>query len=97
MALQAVPPGIDVRAIQDYLGTVPGVGDVHDLHVWAMSTTETALTVHLVTAVGPIDRDAVLATVTAGLKERFAIGHATVQIESPKPVEMFFRGATRQQ
>ena len=47
MALQAVPPGVDLRAIHDYLARVPGIGAVHDLHVWAMSTTENALTVHL--------------------------------------------------
>jgi cobalt-zinc-cadmium efflux system protein len=92
MALQAVPQGIDLRAIHDYLGHVPGIGAVHDLHVWAMSTTENALTVHLVTAAGAGDRDALLAVVTTGLRDRFAIGHVTVQIESPKPEEMFFRG-----
>jgi cobalt-zinc-cadmium efflux system protein len=92
MALQAVPQGIDLRAIHDYLSHVPGVGAVHDLHVWAMSTTENALTVHLVTSAGAGDRDTLLATVTAGLRDQFAIGHATVQIESPKPEEMFFRG-----
>jgi cobalt-zinc-cadmium efflux system protein len=91
MALQAVPPGVDLRAIHDYLAHVPGIGAVHDLHVWAMSTTENALTVHLVTSAGAGDRDQLLQTVTAGLNETFAIGHATVQIESPKPEEMFFR------
>jgi cobalt-zinc-cadmium efflux system protein len=97
MALQAVPPGVDLRAINDYLASVPGVADVHDLHVWAMSTTETALTAHLLTAVGPVDRDALLATATSGLREKFSIAHATIQIEAPKPVEMFFRGSTRPQ
>ena len=91
MALQAVPPGVDVRAIHDYLARVEGVGAVHDLHVWAMSTTETALTVHLVTAGGAGDRDAILGVVLDGLRERFQIIHVTVQIESPKREEMFFR------
>jgi cobalt-zinc-cadmium efflux system protein len=92
MALQAVPPGVDLRAIRDYLCGVPGVGDVHDLHVWAMSTTETALTVHLVTATAGAERDVLLDAVTTGLRGAFAIGHVTVQIESAKPIEMFFRG-----
>jgi cobalt-zinc-cadmium efflux system protein len=92
LALQAVPQGVDLRAIHDYLSHVPGIGAVHDLHVWAMSTTENALTVHLVTSAGARDRDALLETVTTGLREQFAIGHATVQIESPKAEEMFFRG-----
>jgi cobalt-zinc-cadmium efflux system protein len=92
MALQAVPPGVDLRAVHDYLAHVPGIGAVHDLHVWAMSTTETALTVHVVTSAGAGDRDALLDAVTKGLRDRFSIGHATVQIESPKPEEMFFHG-----
>jgi cobalt-zinc-cadmium efflux system protein len=92
MALQAVPQGVDLRAIHDYLCHVPGIGAVHDLHVWAMSTTENALTVHLVTSAGAGDRDTLLSVVTAGLRDQFAIGHVTVQIESPKPEEMFFRG-----
>ena len=91
MALQAVPPGVDLRAIHDYLAHVDGIGAVHDLHVWAMSTTETALTVHLVTAAGAGDRDALLGQVLQGLRERFQIGHVTVQIESPPREEMFFR------
>src|SRR5690606_14092403 len=45
LALQAVPPDIDPEAVQQYLESLPGVAEVHDLHVWAMSTTETALTV----------------------------------------------------
>jgi cobalt-zinc-cadmium efflux system protein len=94
MALQAVPPGVDLRAIHDYLARVPGIGAVHDLHVWAMSTTENALTVHLVTAAGAGDRDALLAAVTSGLSSQFSIGHVTVQIESPKPEQMVFRGRT---
>jgi cobalt-zinc-cadmium efflux system protein len=92
MALQAVPQGIDLRAIHDYLSRVRGIGAVHDLHVWAMSTTENALTVHLVTSAGAGDRDTLLEAVTTGLRDQFAIGHVTVQIESPKPEEMFFRG-----
>lgn len=47
-ALHAVPEGIDQQAVRAYLASLPGVTEVHDLHIWAMSTTETALTVHLV-------------------------------------------------
>jgi Co/Zn/Cd efflux system component len=48
LGLQAVPPGIDLDAVARHLGALPGVGKVHDLHVWPMSTTETALTAHLI-------------------------------------------------
>ena len=81
-----------MRAIQDYLSRIPGVGAVHDLHVWAMSTTENALTVHLVTAAGAGDRDVLLNTVTSGLAREFKITHVTVQIESPRPEELRFKG-----
>jgi cobalt-zinc-cadmium efflux system protein len=91
MALQAVPPGIDVRAIQEFLAALPDVGGVHDLHVWAMSTTEPALTVHLVARTTEA-RDRLLEAATTGLRDRFAIGHVTVQIEVAKPIQMVFRG-----
>lgn len=48
LAMGAVPPGADMERIREYLMQLPGVDDVHDLHVWALSTTENALTVHLV-------------------------------------------------
>ena len=52
MSLAAVPAGIDPTAVRGYLGGLPGVAGVHDLHIWAMSTTETALTAHLVMPAG---------------------------------------------
>ena len=80
LALAGVPAGIKPDDVQAYLKALPGVADVHDLHIWGMSTTETALTAHLVKPDGPAD-DAFLSTACAGLKARFSIGHATLQVE----------------
>lgn len=80
MGLLAVPESIDETAVRGYLAGLPGVAAVHDLHIWPMSTTETALTAHLVIPAGH-EGDAFLAGVAAGLETRFGIGHATVQVE----------------
>jgi cobalt-zinc-cadmium efflux system protein len=80
LALDAVPKGIDPVMVRDYLRQLPGITDVHDLHIWGMSTTETALTVHLVKPDGLID-DAFLADVEQTLRSRFKILHPTVQLE----------------
>ena len=72
------------RRSQTYLAGQPGVADVHDLHIWAMSTTETALTVHLVRPGAPCD-DAFLARLRHELHDRFAIEHATIQVETGEP------------
>jgi len=80
MALHAVPPGIEPNAVQGFLETVDGVAELHDLHIWPMSTTETALTAHLVMPAGH-PGDQVLGRICAELRERFGIGHATIQIE----------------
>lgn len=79
LAVAAVPNHIDSRAVEAFLAGQPGVDAVHDLHIWAMSTTETALTAHLVRPNG--SDDALLADITSGLKARFGIGHVTLQIE----------------
>lgn len=84
LALDAVPRGIDRDAVEAYLRRLPGVADVHDLHIWAMSTTETALTAHLVRPAGPAD-DAWLAAVRNTLAREFGIGHPTLQIETGDP------------
>lgn len=84
LALQSVPKSIDPEAVRGYLGTLPGVDSVHDLHVWAMSTSETALTAHLVMPRG-YPGDALLSRVQNELAERFAIGHATLQVEHGDP------------
>jgi cobalt-zinc-cadmium efflux system protein len=80
MALDAAPRGIDPAAVRDWLAARPGVIEVHDLHVWAMSTTETAMTAHVVRPTGE-DQDQFLHDVCAELNSKFRIGHATVQIE----------------
>jgi cobalt-zinc-cadmium efflux system protein len=80
LALDAVPEGIDPHAIDLYLRSLPGVSAVHDLHVWGLSTTATALTAHLVRQEDALD-DGFLQTASAGLKERFGINHATIQVE----------------
>jgi cobalt-zinc-cadmium efflux system protein len=83
LALDAVPEHIDILGVKQFLETVPGVADIHDLHVWAMSTTETALTVHLKTATRT-DTSFILA-IQKQLEERFGIGHATIQVEYGEP------------
>jgi cobalt-zinc-cadmium efflux system protein len=80
LALNAAPRDIDPDEVQRFLRSLPEVAEVHDLHIWAMSTTETALTCHLVTPQGH-PGDAFLHRVARDLQEKFAIGHATVQIE----------------
>ena len=80
LALNAVPSGIDMEAVRTYLRDLPGVTDVHDLHVWGMSTTEAALTAHLVMPGGhPGDR--FMAEAAEELEHHLGIRHATLQIE----------------
>ena len=81
MALDAAPRGIDPDAVRRWLAERPGVTDVHDLHIWAMSTTETALTVHL-TRPDNADSDGFLHDTAHALAEQFRIGHPTLQIET---------------
>jgi cobalt-zinc-cadmium efflux system protein len=80
LALQAVPPGINISEVKRCLETRPGVAGVHDMHVWAMSTTQTALTAHLVKPDGKLD-DELLHEICHELEERFQIQHVTVQWE----------------
>jgi cobalt-zinc-cadmium efflux system protein len=80
LAVDAVPREVDPDAVRAYLLGLPDVCDLHDLHIWAMSTTDTALTVHLVMDVYPAD-DHFLAGVAEDLEHRFRITHATVQME----------------
>jgi cobalt-zinc-cadmium efflux system protein len=84
MALDAVPAGIDPAAVRDHLAAVAGVCAVHDLHIWPMSTTETALTCHLVIPAGH-PGDQALAILAGELQERFGIEHATIQVETGDP------------
>jgi len=80
LALDAIPESVDRGRVEAYLTGLPGVAEVHDLHIWAMSTTETALTVHLVRPHAGID-DGFIASVCECLDRDFRIHHATVQIE----------------
>ena len=81
LALGAVPAHIDVDAVRGYLEGLPGVDAVHDLHIWAMSTSENALTAHLVMPAGH-PGDAFLNHVADTIEVRFRIGHVTTQIET---------------
>ena len=81
MALDAVPAGIDTAAVAAFLKARPGVATVHDLHIWPMGTTDTALTAHLVMPAGH-PGDAALADLAHDLDHRFGIGHATIQVET---------------
>lgn len=80
LALDAVPESVEFSAVEAYLRGLPDVTDVHDLHVWGMSTTDVALTAHLVKPVIG-DDDAMLIGTCQELHNRFGIGHATIQIE----------------
>jgi cobalt-zinc-cadmium efflux system protein len=84
LSLDAVPASIDRGAIEAYLASLPGVSEVHDLHIWPMSTTEVALTAHLVRPGATLD-DGLLAEACRALASRFGIGHATLQIELGDP------------
>jgi cobalt-zinc-cadmium efflux system protein len=84
LALDAVPEGIDEREVKDYLAALPTCAEVHDLHIWGMSTTESALTAHLVMGRAVCD-DAFLAQIARELHDRFGIEHTTLQVENGDP------------
>lgn len=79
LELDGVPAEIDRQAITDWLGTQSGVSGVHDLHIWALSTTRTALSVHLVWQGD--DGDALLRHISHELEDNFRIAHVTIQLE----------------
>ncbi len=81
LALQAAPENVNPVDVRRYLAELPGVSEAHDLHIWAMSTTETALTVHLVMPAGH-PGDEFFSKVAHQIEDRFHIGHATIQIET---------------
>ena len=80
LSMAAVPPGVDANAVRDFLCSQPGVKEVHDLHIWAISTTENALTAHVVMP-GGYPGDRVLDEMVATLCSDFGIHHCTLQVE----------------
>jgi cobalt-zinc-cadmium efflux system protein len=83
MSLQGVPPGIDAAAVRTYLNERNGVARIHDLHIWPLSTTETALSAHLVMPDGH-PGDSFLLQMCEELQVRFGIAHPTLQIETDR-------------
>lgn len=80
LAVDAVPRAVDPEAVRRFLAGQPGVTGLHDLHIWAMSTTDTALTAHLVMPVAP-SNDHFLVGIAEALDSKFGINHATIQVE----------------
>ncbi len=94
LALDAVPGSIDAHAVEQYLRALPGVSEVHDLHIWGMSTTQVALTAHLVRPVSG-NEDALLLDVCKELHDHHGIEHSTIQIErgdGPRSCELAAAG-----
>lgn len=85
LALDAAPAGVDVAAVRAAFLALPGVSAVHDLHVWGLSTTETALTAHLVH--DRPDGAVLLAEAQAVARARFSIGHTTLQLETERSAD----------
>jgi cobalt-zinc-cadmium efflux system protein len=92
LLLDAVPPHIDPQSVQAYLTTLPGVTGVHDLHIWSMSTTEVALTAHVILPWESYS-PTLLAEASAELARRFKIGHVTIQLEPAGHAENCDRAA----
>ena len=86
LAMDGVPAFVAHAEVEAYLRGLPGVTEVHDLHIWGLSTTETALTAHLVHA-GEADAALIIRTACADLAGRFRIGHATLQVETAELAE----------
>ena len=85
LALDAVPDNINIKEVRRFLESLPEVAGIHDLHIWALSTTEAALTVHLLTRVGT-DTDFII-KIQHELHDRFDIEHATIQVEYGQSAE----------
>jgi cobalt-zinc-cadmium efflux system protein len=80
LSMDAVPANIDAKAVREYLCSLPGVRGLHDMHIWGLSTSETALTAHLVKP-DTKDDDALIKKASETLYDRFGIGHVTLQWE----------------
>ena len=83
LVLDAVPESIDTEAVRRYLREQPNVMDVHHLHIWGLSTTDVAMTVHLVLKMPALDNEW-LGHIRTELHDRYGIIHATIQVESPE-------------
>ena len=83
LVVDGVPASTPSGAVAAYLRALPGVLEVHDLHIWGLSTSDTALTAHLVRDAAADDQ-ALIAQIVHDLAERFRIGHVTLQMESPE-------------
>ncbi len=81
LSVDGVPTNIDIESVRKYLLSLPDVVEIHDLHVWAMSTTQVALTAHLLRSSPNID-DELLHQAAHDLEEKFGIHHATIQVEN---------------
>jgi cobalt-zinc-cadmium efflux system protein len=79
LALDAVPENINIEEVSEFLKTLPEVSGVHDLHIWALSTTDAALTVHLSTR--EKTDISFITSIQNQLEEKFRIEHSTIQIE----------------
>ncbi len=88
--LQGVPGGIDIDGVEQGIRAVPGVKDVHDLHIWALTSGKNVLSTHLVVDSALGSEQQILAQVTELLHEKFEISHVTIQIEGegfhPEPI-----------
>ena len=84
LAMDMVPRQVDPAAVHAFLAALPGVTEVHDLHIWALGTTQVALTAHLVRPGAGLE-DGFLASTSVALQQRFGIGHATLQLEAGDP------------
>jgi cobalt-zinc-cadmium efflux system protein len=80
LSLDAAPAGIDPEKVRAEIAGIPGVADAHHVHIWALSTTETALTAHVIKNDPTLD-DALLSTIREELEEHFKITHVTIQFE----------------
>lgn len=87
LAMDGVPKGIDVEEVRTFILQQDGITAIHDLHVWAMSTTQVALTAHIVRDTKNLD-DQFLQQLSAGLQDQFGIIHPTIQIESGKDAHL---------
>ncbi len=81
LSIDAVPENIDIKSVFDYLMSIEGVKEIHDLHIWSLSTSQVALTVHIVVKSDYVFDNDVLNNINITLNDKFEISHSTIQIE----------------